>query len=116
MLFGHKDLITVPGLGGECYKLSEAPPKKTIKPKDEEPEFGEIKLYFKIKTKDVLLDSKWFPVRPVGPVRAVEVGKGMCRGKGWTFEDWPKAAGRKMAKQVSFKFFFHLSDLNRNYL
>jgi hypothetical protein len=35
-------------------------------------------------------------VRPVGPVRAVEVGYGMCRGKGWTFDEWPVVMGRQV--------------------
>jgi len=40
LLFGHKELITVPGLGGECYKFSDTPEKKPMKRKEDEEEFG----------------------------------------------------------------------------
>jgi hypothetical protein len=39
-----------------------------------------------------------FIVHPVGPVRAIEVGPGMCRGKGWTFDNWPIGKGLQVER------------------
>ena len=40
-------------------------------------------------------------MHPVGPVRAVEVGHGVCRGKGWSHDDWPVVIGLQTLEQCT---------------
>jgi hypothetical protein len=65
-----------------------------------------------------------FIVHPVGPVRAIEVGPGMCRGKGWTFDNWPIGKGLQVERHpliehicivFNLSFFDSKKQLHRYY-
>merc|ERR1711915_151652 len=71
-LFGHKEVFPVRGLGGMCYSLSDkAPSVSGLYDEDDDEEDQEID----------------------GPVHMAVLGKGRCRGPGWTFKKWPVLKG-----------------------
>ena len=80
LLFGHQDVLAVKGLGGKCLKLSDSP---SVEPEAEAEEDGEEELDVK------------------GPVHMAHLGKGRCRGEGWTFKRWPALKGYLTAKQCA---------------
>ena len=70
-LFGHKDVLAVKMLGGECKTLSTSASASGEEEDDEDEEEVEVN----------------------GPVHMAHLGKGMCRGNGWTFKKWPAVKG-----------------------
>jgi hypothetical protein len=79
-LYGHKELIPVKGLGGTCYSLSDkAPTVSGSSDDDDADEEQEVD----------------------GPVHMAVLGKGRCRGPGWTFKKWPVLKGLISAEQCA---------------
>ena len=79
-LYGHKELYPVKGLGGTCYSLSDKPPTVAGAYDDDEEE------------EELEVD---------GPVHMAVLGKGRCRGPGWTFKRWPVLKGMVSAEQCA---------------
>ena len=77
VLFGHKDILPVKSLGGECKALSDKEPAETGTD-DEDDEEEEVEV--------------------TGPVHMALLGKGRCRGEGWTSKKWPVIKGILKAK------------------
>jgi len=77
-LYGHKDIITVTRLGGTCYSISDTAPA-TADDEDDTEEEQEVE----------------------GPVHMAVLGKGRCRGPGWTFKKWPVLKGILSAQQCA---------------
>jgi len=69
-LFGHKDVLAVKMLGGKCMTLS-ATPSGSVEEEEDDEEENEVK----------------------GKVHMAHLGKGSCRGAGWTFKKWPVIKG-----------------------
>ena len=75
-LFGHQNVLTVPRLGGQCFALSDQKPLMKDEEEDDSEEEQELS----------------------GPVFMAPLGKGRCRGPGWTFKKWPVLKGFKTAQ------------------
>ena len=78
-LFGHDKVLTVSRLGGQCYALSDDKPVEGAIEEDDSEEEKEL----------------------TGPVFMAPLGKGRCRGKGWTFKKWPVLKGFKSAQDCA---------------
>jgi len=78
-LFGHNNVLTVARLGGQCYALSDNKPSNELIEEDDSEEEQEI----------------------TGPVYMAPLGKGRCRGPGWTFKKWPVLKGYKSAQECA---------------
>jgi len=79
-LYGHEELIPVKGLGGTCYTLSDKAPSAAGSDDDDDDEEQQV------------LD---------GPVHMAMLGKGRCRGQGWTFKKWPVLKGFLSPRQCA---------------
>merc|ERR1719310_2406259 len=84
-LYGHAKVSPASGVPGTCYVLSDKP---GVLPDDfglaaEEEEEEEEELELK------------------GPVHMALLGKGRCRGPGWTFKKWPVLKGYKSAQECA---------------
>ena len=77
-LYGHKKVEPASGVPGNCYVLSDKP---GIVPGDVGAASGEEE------------DDGDEEVEVKGPVHMAHLGKGMCRGNGWTFKKWPAVKG-----------------------
>ena len=76
-LFGHSNVLTVPRLGGFCYSLSDTKPEVGID--------SEVVVENELK----------------GPVYMSKVGRGRCRGPGWTYGMWPLVRGFRTAQDCA---------------
>ena len=74
-LFGHGNVLTVPGLGGQCFAMSDTTGETEGQDDDTEEE-QEL----------------------TGPVFMAPLGAGRCRGPGWTVKKWPVLKGYKTAQ------------------
>ncbi|TRY73635.1 hypothetical protein TCAL_03348 [Tigriopus californicus] len=77
----HDKIMVVRGLGGHCYKLDNEVPEEEddVEPDPNPPEEEEDSI-------DVDGDE----IIPItGPVQLVHLGRGLCRGKGWSNKIWP---------------------------
>merc|ERR1712106_831308 len=79
-LYGHEELIPVKGLGGTCYTLSDKAPSAAGSSDDDAEE------------EEQAVD---------GPVHMAMLGKGRCRGPGWTFKKWPVLKGFLSPRQCA---------------
>merc|ERR1712106_316041 len=79
-LYGHEELIPVKGLGGTCYTLSDKAPSAAGSDDDDAEE------------EEQAVD---------GPVHMAMLGKGRCRGPGWTFKKWPVLKGFLSPRQCA---------------
>jgi len=82
-LFGHKDVISVRGLGGHCKKLSDKPEAVSTSTVDADDDEDEEETELK------------------APVYMALLGKGRCRGQGWSFKRWPTIKGSLTAQQCA---------------
>lgn len=80
LLFGHNDVLAVKSLGGKCLKLSDTPSVESDADAEED-------------------DEEELDVQ--GPVHMAHLGKGRCRGEGWTYKRWPTLKGYLTAKQCA---------------
>ena len=78
-LFGHGNVLTVPGLGGQCYAMSDTTGETEGQDDDDTEEVLEL----------------------TGPVFMAPLGKGRCRGPGWTVKKWPVLKGYKTAQDCA---------------
>ena len=76
-LFGHSNVLTVPRLGGFCYSLSDSKPAVGVD--------SEVVVEEELK----------------GPVFMSQLGRGRCRGPGWTFGVWPLVRGFRTAQNCA---------------
>ena len=76
-LFGHSNVLTVPRLGGACYSLSDTKPEVGVE--------SEVVVEEELK----------------GPVYMSQIGRGRCRGPGWTFGVWPLVRGFRTAQDCA---------------
>ena len=73
-LFGNAEVLAVRGLGGVCYRLSDKPGSK-------------------LGPAHVVEDDDETELELKGPVYMAPLGRGRCRGPGWTFKRWPVLKG-----------------------
>ena len=76
-LFNVSNILTVPRLGGVCYSLSDTKSEVGIDSEAEEEQ--ELK----------------------GPVYMSQLGRGRCRGPGWTYGKWPILRGFRTAQDCA---------------
>merc|ERR1711892_1388782 len=79
-LYGHEELIPVKGLGGTCFTLSDKAPSAAGSDDDDSEE------------EEQAVD---------GPVHMAMLGKGRCRGQGWTIKKWPVLKGFLSSRQCA---------------
>jgi len=85
VLYGHVKVSPASGVPGTCYALSDKPGvvpdniEVAIQEEEEEEEELDVK----------------------GPVHMALLGKGRCRGPGWTFKKWPVVKGLLSARQCA---------------
>ena len=86
-LYGHAKVVPASGVPGNCYILSEKEGvvpgglNTVVAPEDEEENDEELELK--------------------GPVHMALLGKGRCRGPGWTFKKWPILRGFLAPRQCA---------------
>ena len=87
VLYGHSKVVPASGVPGNCYVLSEKEGvvpgglNTVVAPEEDEEDDQEMEL--------------------TGPVHMALLGKGRCRGPGWTFKKWPKLVGFKAPRQCA---------------
>ena len=88
VLYGHSKVVPASGVPGNCYVLSEKEGvvpgglNTVVAPEEDENEEENV---------------------VTGDVEFHQVGKGRCRGKGWTFKKWPFIKGNKTPKDCAIE-------------